>query len=206
MVKRNGVYYVEGKVNGIPMTFIFDTGASDVSISLVEASFLFKQGRLSKNDIIGYSSYTNANGGVSIGMNIIIKEFEIGGVPLKNVKASIVHNLEAPLLLGGSALNKLGKFTIDPSNSTLTVYGANNTQNSPSESTGVNMSPSATTELKGEVSVITNAPLLVVPSTNASQVGVAVNNKVTIIRKVNEKYYYVKSGSISGYIWVGWLK
>ena len=44
MKKINGVYQIPCKVNGIPMNFIFDTGATDVTISLVEAKFLIKQG------------------------------------------------------------------------------------------------------------------------------------------------------------------
>jgi len=37
MKKINGVYTVPCKVNGRPLSFIFDTGASDVSLSLEEA-------------------------------------------------------------------------------------------------------------------------------------------------------------------------
>ena len=44
--KVNGIYKIPCKVNGILMNFIFDTGASDVSISLTEAMFLMKQGLL----------------------------------------------------------------------------------------------------------------------------------------------------------------
>mgnify|MGYP002776377742 CR=1 FL=1 len=40
MNKENGVYTVPCKINGLSLKFIFDTGASDVSISLTEAMFL----------------------------------------------------------------------------------------------------------------------------------------------------------------------
>lgn len=36
-----------------------------------------------------------------------------GGLELKNVKASIVRNQKAPLLLGQSVLSRLGKIEID---------------------------------------------------------------------------------------------
>jgi len=39
MNKVNGVYYVPCEVNGIKMDFVFDTGASNVSISKTEAEF-----------------------------------------------------------------------------------------------------------------------------------------------------------------------
>ena len=52
MTKINGVYQIPCKVNGIPMNFIFDTGASDVSISITEAKFLLKNGLLQNEDFI----------------------------------------------------------------------------------------------------------------------------------------------------------
>ena len=50
MKYENGIYTIPCKVNGVPMKFIFDTGASDVSISLTEAKFLIKQGLLSDKE------------------------------------------------------------------------------------------------------------------------------------------------------------
>ena len=44
MNKHGGVYHVPCKVNGLALDFIFDTGASDVSISLSEAAFMLKNG------------------------------------------------------------------------------------------------------------------------------------------------------------------
>lgn len=38
---------------------------------------------------------------------------EIGGVTLKDVKASIINSLKAPLLLGQSAISKFGKILVD---------------------------------------------------------------------------------------------
>lgn len=37
----------------------------------------------------------------------------IGGLELKNVRASVVKNQRAPLLLGQSVLSRLGKIEID---------------------------------------------------------------------------------------------
>jgi aspartyl protease family protein len=50
-----------------------------------------------------------------------IRELEFGGQKLKNVKASVISELKAPLLLGQSAISQLGKITIDYKNSTLTI-------------------------------------------------------------------------------------
>lgn len=119
MTKKGGVYYIPTKVNGIPMEFIFDTGASDVSISLTEALFLLKNGKLAKSDILGSQYFSDANGDISVGTKIILREIKIGNKIISNVEASVVHNTNAPLLIGESALEKLGKITFDTYNKTL---------------------------------------------------------------------------------------
>ena len=96
----NGVPTVKCSINGLPLTFVFDTGASDVSISQTEASFMYKNGYLSKKDIVGNSAYITADGSISIGTNIILQKIDFGGLELKAVRASVVGNQRAPLLLG----------------------------------------------------------------------------------------------------------
>lgn len=123
MEQNNGVYVMPCRVNGLNLKFIFDTGASDVSISLTEALFMLKNGYLSEDDLIGTEYYRIANGDIEEGTKIILRTIEIGKLKLYNVKASIVHNLSAPLLLGQSALSKLGKIEFDYSNSTLKILG-----------------------------------------------------------------------------------
>ena len=113
MEKFNGVYKLECKINGIPMDFIFDTGASDVSISSTEALFLIKQGLIKNEDIIGNVNYKIANGKTLEGTKINIKTIEIKGLVLENVTATVVHELNSPLLLGQSVLSRLGRITIE---------------------------------------------------------------------------------------------
>lgn len=113
MEERNGVYYVPCKINNIPMKFIFDTGASNVSISMTEAMFLLKQGALKEDDLKESVKYKIANGDVQEGTKIIIREINIDGIILKDVEAGIVHQLNAPLLLGQSAISKLGRIELN---------------------------------------------------------------------------------------------
>jgi aspartyl protease family protein len=113
MEKINGVYHVPVEVNGVRMSFIFDTGAGMVSISETEAVFLYKQGTLGKDDIIGTANFVDANGDISEGTVINLKTVTIGNKTLKNIKASVVHNLNAPLLLGQTVLEEFGKISID---------------------------------------------------------------------------------------------
>lgn len=114
-------YLISCKVNGLPLDFIFDTGASSVTLSRKQAVFMLKNGYLSKSDIVGSSAYQTASGDIAIGTVIKLMKIEINGLVLNNVEASIINSDSAPLLLGQSALSRLGKIQIDYNNSTLTI-------------------------------------------------------------------------------------
>lgn len=128
MKKEGGVSIVPCKVNGLNLSFIFDTGASDVTISLTEASFMLKNGYLMKEDIIGSEKYLDATGNISEGIIINLREIEIQGLVLHNVKASIVKTLNAPLLLGQSALSKLGTIKLDLDKNQITIESFSKTK------------------------------------------------------------------------------
>ena len=113
IVRRNGVLFLPIEVNGVNMEFIFDTGASDIVMSAAEAIFLYRQGKLTDEDIIGVQQYRIADGSITEGTVISLKQVKIGDKMLLNVRASIVDNLDAPLLLGQSALSMFGKVSID---------------------------------------------------------------------------------------------
>jgi aspartyl protease family protein len=110
---ESGVYQIPVLINGVEMFFVFDTGASLISISNVEANFLFKQGKLSKEDVLGEVNFSDANGDISVGTVINLREVTLGNRVLKNVQASVVDNSVAPLLFGQSALAQFGKVSID---------------------------------------------------------------------------------------------
>jgi len=127
MKRQGGVSIIPCKVNGLRLSFIFDTGASDVTISLTEALFMLKNGYLNSSDITGKKSYySDANGDLSAGEIINLREIDIQGLKLYNVKASIVTNLNAPLLLGQTAINKLGVVQLDLNTNTLTILNSKN--------------------------------------------------------------------------------
>lgn len=111
--KEDGVCKVKCNINGLPLAFVFDTGASEVTMSMVEATFMVKNGYLSDSDIIGSQRYMDANGNVNVGTVINLKKVEFGDLSLTNVRASVVRNQKAPLLLGQSVLGRLGKIEID---------------------------------------------------------------------------------------------
>jgi len=113
MEKKDGVYEVPVEVNGVKMYFIFDTGAGIVSISNTEAGFLYKQGSLTDDDFIGKANFMDANGDISEGSIINLKTIKVGNRTLHNIQASVVDNMDAPLLLGQTVLEKFGKISID---------------------------------------------------------------------------------------------
>lgn len=128
--REGGVCKVKCTINALPLYFVFDTGASDVSLSNVEAAFMLKNDYLSKSDMSGKGYYINANGDISEGTIVTLKEVNFGGLTLKNVKASIVKNQKAPLLLGQSVLARLGKIEIDNSHKVIRVkYNEKKLQN-----------------------------------------------------------------------------
>jgi aspartyl protease family protein len=118
--KEGGVFSIPCAVNGVNLKFIFDTGASNVSLSATEANFLFKNGFLTKDDVIGKSNFIDAIGNISIGTIINIKKLEFSNFIIYNVQASIVNSQNAPLLLGQSAMAKIGRFAFDPNSGALT--------------------------------------------------------------------------------------
>lgn len=119
MEKEGGVYLVPITVNGLNLKFIFDTGASSICISAAEAAVMARQGKITDNDFLGQGQFQDATGGISVGSIVRLRTVEIGGIELYNVEATIVNNIQAPLLLGQTALSKFGKLTIDYNNNTI---------------------------------------------------------------------------------------
>ena len=119
MRKEGGVYLVPIIVNGLNLDFIFDTGASSISLSSAEAMVMLRQGQITQDDVVGQQQFQDATGGVSVGTIVLLRTVQIGDITLENVEASIVDNIQAPLLLGQTALAKFGKVTIDYNHNTI---------------------------------------------------------------------------------------
>jgi aspartyl protease family protein len=111
--KRGGTYEVKGSMNGLKLDMLYDTGASNVSISHLEEEFMLKNGYLSETDFIGESSFHIADGSTVKSKLYIVKDFELGGVVIHNVEISAMPNREAGILLGQSVMARFGKFIVD---------------------------------------------------------------------------------------------
>ncbi|MDE6003949.1 MAG: tetratricopeptide repeat protein [Oscillospiraceae bacterium] len=112
-IPDGGCMSVKCSINELPLNFIFDTGASIISLSQVEANFMLKNGYLKREDFIGSGRFVDANGDISEGTVVNLRSVDFGGLKLNNVRASVVRTQKAPLLLGQSVLGRLGKIEID---------------------------------------------------------------------------------------------
>lgn len=97
---RDGHYVASGRINGQPVTFFLDTGSTMVSVPGRLA------GRLS---LVKGSVYRveTANGDVPV-YSTMLNEVQLGGIKLKNVRASINPTMQGnEVLLGMSFLKQL---------------------------------------------------------------------------------------------------
>jgi aspartyl protease family protein len=110
----NGHFMVDALVDGRPIQFMIDSGASDVTLSLRDAERLGLDRAALKFD----RTYQTANGVVR-GAAVRLKRVEIGSIALDDVRASVN---EAPMgvsLLGMSFLSRLSSWRVDGDRLTL---------------------------------------------------------------------------------------
>ncbi len=110
--KQGGIYTIPSSINGIKRSLVFDTGASTVTISMDLAKLLYNLGKLSDSDIKGAGKSLTASGQIVNNLNIVLRDVEISGLHLRNIDAVVIEGQNVPLLLGLSAIQKLGKVTL----------------------------------------------------------------------------------------------
>ena len=115
-----GVKIVAVKINGLAVDMIFDTGCSNATISSAEANYLYQKGWLKKEDILGTSHSQIADGSIVENCVVNLKEVIIDDKLIcHNVKATVIDNAQAPLLLGNDILDRAESFTIDQSSHSI---------------------------------------------------------------------------------------
>lgn len=124
-LESSGIYTVPCEVNGLKLRFVFDTGAADVHLSLLDAAFMLKNGYLEEDDFLGTETYSMADGTIAENALVNLKSIKIGNTILRNVTACVSSKIDASLLLGQSALQKLGAYAIE--GSTLILNGKTTT-------------------------------------------------------------------------------
>lgn len=104
-LKRNryGHYVTQGKINNHSVTFLLDTGASDISIP-------DKIARKLKLTYGQERRYQTANG-VIVGNLTTLKNVSIGNIKLRNIRASINPKMDNDEILLGMSFLKFIEFT-----------------------------------------------------------------------------------------------
>ena len=98
----NGFFYVAGLINGYPVRFLVDTGATTIAIS----SELAK--RIGIDYTKGQRGIANTAAGVTEMFGLDLKSVTVGGINLNNVSAGvIIGNYPTTPLLGMSFLGQL---------------------------------------------------------------------------------------------------
>lgn len=97
---NQGHFVASGQINGQPVDFMLDTGATDVSIPQALAERL----KLEK----GFGVTLSTANGLSQGYRTRIDRLQLGDIVLRDVRALVAPGLDGnQVLLGMSALNKL---------------------------------------------------------------------------------------------------
>ena len=111
--RGDGHYFLDGTINGKPLTFLVDTGASAVSLPR-EIAYM---ANMSCDEQVRMNT---ANGATSVCLSVIAT-LKFGPFLLKNVPATIVPNLDQPLL----GMNVLQQFKIEQDNGEMKISSRN---------------------------------------------------------------------------------
>ena len=100
LADSRGHFFTDGSINGIPLRFMVDTGATSVSLSASEAQ------RIGINYRSGRRAYARTANGV-IGVYVVrLDHVKVGDITLNNVEATVSEGPAHVALLGMSFLNR----------------------------------------------------------------------------------------------------
>jgi len=102
-VGRQGFFHADGRINGISVRFLVDTGANVVALNDETARLV---GIDYKND--GKRGFATTASGYAVVYNLELRSVSIGGITLRNIEASVIEGPQpATPLLGMSFLGNL---------------------------------------------------------------------------------------------------
>ena len=104
-LSSDGHFYIDVKINNVPMRFMIDTGASDIVIDKIQAQKI----GINLQDLIFNKRYETANG-ASYGAGVILEEVQVGNAKFTNIRASVNSAELGMPLLGMSFLRQFKKY------------------------------------------------------------------------------------------------
>ena len=104
---RDGAFVVRALVDGTPVIFLVDTGASQVILTIEDAE------RLGHSvDSLEFSErFQTANGAIR-GAPLLLSELRIGDLEIEDVRASVIRSPMSTSLLGMSFLSRLEGYEV----------------------------------------------------------------------------------------------
>jgi aspartyl protease family protein len=109
-----GQVYIDALVNGVPVHFLVDTGATLVSLTTADARAVGID-----PSTLAYTERTSTANGISDAAPVMLHEVRIGQMPIDNVRALVHRNLRLSLL-GQSFLTRLRSYNMQNGALTLT--------------------------------------------------------------------------------------
>jgi aspartyl protease family protein len=110
----DGQFHIRAEIGGVPVSFILDTGASDVMLTPADARRL----GFDPTNLAFTRRYETANGTVE-GAPVTLPAVDIGPIHLTEVAASVSQSDGGSSLLGMSFLSRLSSFRIEGAKLTL---------------------------------------------------------------------------------------
>jgi aspartyl protease family protein len=99
---RDGHFFGEASINGKPVKFLLDTGATAVSMSSAQAR------RLGIDYVVGHESVSSTAAGLVKAWGVTLNSVKLGGMTLNQVDGVVIDGDSPPfVLLGMSALNRM---------------------------------------------------------------------------------------------------
>jgi aspartyl protease family protein len=96
-----GHFAAAGSLNGYPMTFLVDTGATSIAISAAEAR------RIGLDYRAGQAGAVNTAGGVVRAWRVTFNTVRVGSISVNQVEGMVVESGLGVPLLGMSFLNRM---------------------------------------------------------------------------------------------------
>lgn len=120
MTRVDNAYRVPCKVNGVALTFVYDSQATESVIDALDALFFLKNDYVTMADFAG-KGRLDSNGQIPDGTQLMLKSITFGDFTLDNVTVTVRQKQKAPLVLGTAVMNRLGTAATDNARRVLTI-------------------------------------------------------------------------------------